>query len=135
MQKLGIWHSLRFILLSYPYWDPPPDTPDWMIVLSPALAFIETFSDAIHMPSGLTGNANGKSEAAYVGILMLSVPALTRLALAALFIISYILGPLHRPLSTLWARVLEEDQKPVFTLLFGGLAAIIKIIDAFIRFL
>jgi hypothetical protein len=57
---------------------------------------------------------------------------LGRLSIAALFVGSYLLKPLHQMLSTLWARLVESD-KPIFTLLIGGGAAAAKAIEAVIR--
>jgi hypothetical protein len=51
-----------------------------------------------------------------------------RFALAALFVASYLLKPLHEAISLLWARVVESD-KPIFTLLFGGAAAAAKAVE------
>jgi hypothetical protein len=50
---------------------------------------------------------------------------LGRIILATIFVGSYFMQPLRIPLTTLWARIIESD-KPVFTLLFGGTAAIAK---------
>jgi hypothetical protein len=55
-----------------------------------------------------------------------------RLGLAALFVGSYLLKPLHRAISSLWARVVESDN-PIFTLLFSGGAAAAKAIEAIIQ--
>jgi hypothetical protein len=57
---------------------------------------------------------------------------LGRLGLAALFVASYLLKPLHQAISSLWARIVESD-KPIFTLLFGGGAAAAKLIEAVIQ--
>jgi hypothetical protein len=46
----------------------------------------------------------------------------------AIFILSFFLKPVQVPIMTLWARVIESD-KPVFTLLFGGTAALAKAIQ------
>jgi hypothetical protein len=47
---------------------------------------------------------------------------------------SYLLGPLQSPIMLVWARVIESE-KPVFTLVFGGIGAALKatqeIISAF----
>jgi hypothetical protein len=45
-----------------------------------------------------------------------------------MFILSFLLKPLQIPIMTLWARVIESD-KPVFTLLFGGIATIVKAVQ------
>jgi hypothetical protein len=57
------------------------------------------------------------------------VPSISRLALAAIFLGSYLL---HGTILTLWARVVESEQ-PIFTLLFGGAAAVARGIEAIIR--
>jgi hypothetical protein len=50
-------------------------------------------------------------------------PAIVRLVLSIVFVGSFLLKPLlMRPVSLLWARILESE-KPVFTLTFGGAAA------------
>jgi hypothetical protein len=49
-----------------------------------------------------------------------------------IFIGSFCLKPLHRPVMTLWARVIESD-KPVFTLLFSGTAALAKAVQEIIK--
>jgi hypothetical protein len=51
------------------------------------------------------------------------VPSLFRVILSIVFVGSFLLRPLvMRPLSLVWARIIESD-KPVFTLTFGGAAA------------
>jgi hypothetical protein len=44
-----------------------------------------------------------------------------RILIAIIFASSYVLSRLLKPLSLLWARIVESD-KPVFTLIFGGAA-------------
>ena len=51
-----------------------------------------------------------------------------RLLLALIFACSFLLRPIQRPISTLWARIVESD-KPVFTLLFGGAAFLAETIQ------
>jgi hypothetical protein len=54
------------------------------------------------------------------------LPALFRFALAAIFMGSFLLKPLvMRPLNLIWRRIIESD-KPVFTVVFGGVGAIIS---------
>jgi hypothetical protein len=55
-----------------------------------------------------------------------------RFGLAALFVGSFLLKPLHQAISLVWARVVESD-KPVFTLLFGGGAAAATAIEAVLK--
>ena len=48
---------------------------------------------------------------------------LFRIIIAIVFVGSFLLRPLiMRPVSLVWARIIESD-KPVFTLTFGGVAA------------
>jgi hypothetical protein len=47
--------------------------------------------------------------------------------LAMVFVASFFLKPLERPIMTLLARIIESDT-PVFTLLLGGGAGIVKVI-------
>jgi len=50
-------------------------------------------------------------------------PYLFRFVVSLIFVGSFLLRPLvMRPVSLIWARILESD-KPVFTLIFGGGAA------------
>jgi len=50
-------------------------------------------------------------------------PSLFRFALSIIFVGSFLLRPLvMRPISLVWARIIESE-KPVFTVLFGGAAA------------
>jgi hypothetical protein len=56
------------------------------------------------------------------------IPNLIRLLITVVFLGSLFLQTLQRPIMTLWARVIESD-KPVFTLLFGGTAAVAKAIQ------
>jgi hypothetical protein len=54
---------------------------------------------------------------------------LARLALALIFVGSYILRPLAmRPISLIWRRIVESD-KPIFTMIFGGAAAAVTAIN------
>ena len=56
------------------------------------------------------------------------LPNMGRLLLALIFACSFLLRPIQRPISTLWARIVESD-KPVFTLLFGGAAFLAETIQ------
>lgn len=52
-----------------------------------------------------------------------SLPSVFRLFVSLLFLGTFLLRPLiMRPVSLLWARIIESE-KPVFTLMFGGAAA------------
>jgi hypothetical protein len=54
-----------------------------------------------------------------------TLPSLFRFGLSIAFVGSFLLRPLvMRPLNFIWRRIIEEsEKKPVFTLIFGGLAA------------
>ena len=52
---------------------------------------------------------------------IVTVMCMWRLLIAIIFIISFLFQALQRPIMTLWARIIESD-KPVFTLLFVGIA-------------
>jgi hypothetical protein len=56
------------------------------------------------------------------------IPNFIRLLIAAIFLGSYLLQTLQRPIMELWARIVESDT-PVFTLLFGGLGGLAKAIQ------
>jgi hypothetical protein len=60
------------------------------------------------------------------------IPNLVRLAITLIFVSSFLLHPFQRPIMTLWARVIESD-KPVFTLVFGGAAALAKAIQEIVK--
>jgi hypothetical protein len=49
------------------------------------------------------------------------LPTLIRLSISIIFVGSFFLQPLQRPIMAIWARVVESDR-PVFTVLFGGIA-------------
>ena len=54
---------------------------------------------------------------------------ISRLCLAVLFIVGAILAPARDALLGIWARVIESE-KPVFSLMFGGVAAGAKFVEA-----
>jgi len=56
------------------------------------------------------------------------IPPFIRVSIMTIFIMAFCLKPLRDPIMTLWARVIESD-KPVFTLLLGGTAALAKAIQ------
>ncbi len=58
----------------------------------------------------------------YFSTVLSIVPSVIRLSLTVLFVGSFFLQTVQRPIMELWARVIESD-KPVFTLLFSGVAA------------
>ncbi|MBB2962882.1 hypothetical protein [Methylobacterium sp. R2-1] len=51
-----------------------------------------------------------------------------RLLILAIFLLSYLLQPAQKFIFTIWAR-LVESEKPVFTLIFGAIGAVIKSIQ------
>ena len=62
------------------------------------------------------------------------IPNLFRLLLAFVFLSSFLLKPLHSAILFLLRRIVESD-KPIFTLVFGGAAALAKLIDAALKYL
>jgi len=57
-----------------------------------------------------------------------SFAPILRLLLSLIFVLSFVIKPVVlRPMSVLWARILESE-KPVFTVIFGGAAAFAKAI-------
>jgi hypothetical protein len=57
---------------------------------------------------------------------------MVRLLLAVIFIVSYMLRPLQSGILALWARIIESE-KPVFTLVFGGIAGLAKLVTEIIK--
>jgi hypothetical protein len=71
----------------------------------------------------------GRSLFEYKIVITLAlIPNIGRLLLALIFACSFPLRPIQNPISTIWARIVESDQ-PVFTLIFGGVAALIETIQ------
>jgi hypothetical protein len=64
--------------------------------------------------------------------ILAAIPNIGRLVLAAIFVGSYMMVPLYRIILTFWEHVVESD-KPMFTLLFGSVAAAAKAIEAVIH--
>ena len=60
------------------------------------------------------------------------LPNLGRLSLALIFAGSVVLQPIQRSISLLLERVVESG-KPIFTLLFGGTAAVAKAIQEIVK--
>jgi hypothetical protein len=56
------------------------------------------------------------------------IPNSIRLLITVIFVSLFFLKSAEHSIMTLWARVIESD-KPVFTLLFGGTAAVAKAIQ------
>jgi hypothetical protein len=83
-----------------------------------------TFLDIFLRRNDIIGWANFvmSGMSAYVGHLV-------RLALALIFVGSYLLRPLiMRPLSLIWLRIVESD-KPIFTMMFGGVSVAVTAIN------
>ncbi len=57
---------------------------------------------------------------------------ISRLAVLALFLLSFLFRPLQALFLTFWARVVETDQ-PVFTFVLGGAAAFLKSVQELIK--
>ena len=62
------------------------------------------------------------------GHLLSGLTNLGRLSLALIFLLSFLLRPIRVPVLIVLARIVESD-KPVFTILFGGVAAAAKSIQ------
>jgi hypothetical protein len=60
------------------------------------------------------------------------IPNLIRLLITVIFVSLFFLKSAERPIMTIWARVVESD-KPVFTLVFGGTAALAKAIQEIVK--
>jgi predicted outer membrane lipoprotein len=80
-------------------------------------------------------------DAGFPQIFMLHLSAFTnalssfiRLSIMTIFMLSFFLKPLQNAIMTLWVRVIESD-KPVFTLVFGGTAALAKAIQEIAKIL
>jgi hypothetical protein len=72
----------------------------------------------------ISANALGTYTLHFASTSLTYLAFLARFMLAVVFIGSVVSRPLlMRPLSLIWARIIESD-KPVFTLLFGGVSAI-----------
>jgi hypothetical protein len=69
----------------------------------------------------------GQQTFAIDNVILAELPAFPssfRLLISVVFVGSFLLRPLIiRPVSLVWTRIVESD-KPVFTLIFGGAAAI-----------
>jgi len=64
----------------------------------------------------------------YSNELMNAMQALFRISITVVFLLSFVLQSIKRPILELWAKIIESD-KPVFTLLFGGAAALVQLIQ------
>jgi hypothetical protein len=62
-------------------------------------------------------------------------PSLFRFALSIVFVGSFLVKPfVMRPLNLVWARIIESD-KPVFTVIFTGVAAFASAISEAAKYL
>ncbi len=64
--------------------------------------------------------------------LVSSVANVFRLSILVIFLMSFLFSFFRTPIMTLFARVIESD-KPIFTLVFGGAAAMVKAIQEVIK--
>jgi hypothetical protein len=62
--------------------------------------------------------------------ILVLIPTLTRFLLATVFVGSFFLRPLKRPIMTIWERIIDSE-KP-FTLLFAGGATLLMVIHAIV---
>jgi hypothetical protein len=60
------------------------------------------------------------------------IPNLIRFSITAIFVGSFFLRTVQRPFMELWARIIESE-KPVFTLLFSGIAVLAKGIQSLVK--
>jgi hypothetical protein len=60
------------------------------------------------------------------------LPTLIRLLIISIFLGSFVLQGVRRPIMNLWERVVISDQ-PIFTLLFGGAGGTAKIIEEIVK--
>lgn len=87
----------------------------------------QQFTYLVNLFSPLKSEITPLSFIDHLAALLNLIPNMTRFAIAVIFIASFVLQPFRRPLMSLWARIIESD-KPAFTLLFAGAAAVLKAI-------
>lgn len=66
-----------------------------------------------------------KTNGFVFALLMSVVVNVGRVLILFVFLASHLLQPLRAPVMTIWARIVESE-KPTFTLVFGGVAALLK---------
>jgi hypothetical protein len=93
------------------------------------------FSNELMLRVILSGGGahNAQSIAEIAALATQYTVTLIRFLVSVLFLVSYILRPLHAAISTVWLRILESE-KPIFTLCFGGVASIAKGLDAIVKY-
>ena len=63
------------------------------------------------------------------------IPNFIRLAIALIFVGSFVARPLlMKPVSLVWRRIVESD-KPVFTLIFGGVSSVAVLVSELVKYL
>jgi hypothetical protein len=92
--------------------------PSW-----PSPIVLESDNPTVLMPSSLN---HQMFFIAHLSDYMETYTPLLRVLIAVIFIISFFLQTAQRFIMTLWARIIESD-KPVFTLLFTGIAGFAEI--------
>jgi hypothetical protein len=106
-----------------------------LIYVSPYLAgereaYLANMSRHEHEPINLNPNEFflnsylGRGEIDRTALFLLACfPSLVRFGISLVFVGSFLLRPLiMRPVNLVWRRIVESD-KPVFTAIFGGVAA------------
>lgn len=113
-------------------------TPAYLIKTS-AFAIIDlAYNTAVHPFSSLQTNGHsllGEEHLIFTlffGMMLSTVLNLLRFAITIIFVCSFFLQPLKQLLLAFWARIIESD-KPVFTLVFGGVAAIAKTVEELVK--
>jgi len=121
--KEPIITAIRYALMSSPTFE---DIPSYLLVgmkdvASDLSVGIETGKDQVLHPTELFKITYNIDIFALHFLSLL--PSLARFALAIIFVGSVLLRPLIiGPVSLVWARIVESE-KPVFTVIFGGVAA------------
>src|SRR5215469_109012 len=109
---------------------------NWIFFPSSVIAFMwDMFKEAIgsylypnellkQFQDLLFGNSMSSDQTQFFAFsVAASLPSVFRFFLSVIFVGSFLLRPLVlRPISLVWARIVESE-KPVFTVLFGGAAA------------
>lgn len=60
------------------------------------------------------------------------IPNISRTIIGLIFVLSFVVKPLHGFIMVVWARIIESD-KPIFTMLCGGIVAFVKMIQELIK--
>ena len=99
----------------------------WAIMALTAAVFRPSPSDVIY-EIYYSIAFNGQHFIDTMLYIMAAIPSLIRVCIMFIFFCSYLLRPMKDPVLALWARIVESD-KPVFTLVFGGAAAMAKTVE------